>query len=87
MTFWLSSVKALFQLLKWNSWLYPIADSTFTQTKTHHRFTEDRPAYFSEFFKAFFNVDVLLGDRSQLLNKQYKDSIVFLGVKNEQRNY
>jgi len=24
---------------------------------------EDRPAYFSEFFKAFFNVDVLLGKR------------------------
>jgi len=26
---------------------------------------EDRPAYFSAFFKAFFNVDVLLGDHQQ----------------------
>jgi len=31
---------------------------------------EDRPAYFSEFFKAFFNVDVLLGDRQQRYSSQ-----------------
>ena len=31
MAFWLSSVKVLLQLLKWNSLLYPITGSTFMQ--------------------------------------------------------
>jgi len=31
---------------------------------------EDRPTYFSEFFKAFFNVDVLLGNG--LAMKQFR---------------
>jgi len=36
---------------------------------------EDRPAYFSEFFKAFFNVDVLLGSG---LMKQFRASGMWL---------
>jgi non-heme chloroperoxidase len=38
---------------------------------------EDRPAYFSEFFKAFFNVDVLLGDsRSERLHQRISNEAI-----------
>jgi non-heme chloroperoxidase len=38
---------------------------------------EDRPAYFSEFFKEFFNVDVLLGDsRSERLRQRISNEAI-----------
>jgi len=38
---------------------------------------EDRPAYFSEFFKAFFNVDVLLGRISNEFQASWNVAVVF----------